>query len=1104
MSVTAGVGRILNGSGGDRVKRTNLLEFRGELWESVNDWFFGYTAVDYDWSDAADASKFAQWTFSADANMVAQVNVLPADHHVEIVGASGDADGLSNLREVHTIPETATWGVAHSQCEIVGSSYLTGNTLDEDRMDVKPQHGLCLRAQEDAKRRTIIAWHDVAFGLPQSINLGVWSGNLDGTGFLNRQINLAMELDENYTPTACEQTCDDDAGLVFDGTVANWSTPDHADLEVGAGDWCYKADVTISDWTPAAQTSIFSKYTTVGNQRSYRSYITTAGAPVVVTSSDGNGGASLTTITCDAAGTAIVAALSNGARRTLAVDYDADNGSGNRAVTFYLGETWMGPWTQLGATITVTGTSTPFNGTATMELGAVNGTLGERLNGRIHRFELRKARLDLDGDAGTAPVADVRPQWETDAVTSFTDHAGRTWTRAGTASLANTVVPTGTATIGTHTLRVGDRVNIGVGDELSVTALQRTNGQDCQCTLPGGHSMATGSLARLLFSSDSSFDGLFVVTVSGNTMTWVDAGTNTSGQTSTLWDQTWDRQTATVTAVSATTIDYSTFGMTNAAIPVAAFSKVQREFPYYMEMKVEGTVASVRCWGRHQSVPDWMDQDRALICDMAKAARTFNVTFRERTSNVATLTIGTHDLMIGDRINIASVEASFNATNRIVTAFTATTVSYANTGSDVGSTASSGTVSAVGSGTASAIIDNPCPVGSGRVGFVNAHLGTNDLSRCVYGPFFGDNDPASQVLALSLEAGTTPLDVAFSFPTPTAGQAGTPATPTPAVVPGAFAMPAAGESVGAGPAVVAQSFAAPQAVASAGSTVSPAVASLAFSLAQAVGSVGAGPAVVPSSFVLPAAAESVGAAPSVIARALTLPSAAVAVGAAPAVVPAAFAVPVVSLVTEGNVTALPAALAVVAAFPQAATLTGATVSPAVVAGLAALGQAGLSVGAGPSVLAQALGFPQATPETSGNVTVTPVVVAGSAVVPAVALNVAAVPSVLARALVIDQATVSLPAVVSPVVVARALALPGVTAVVDALPAPAVVAGALAFVQPAVGVTVGASVLGVLLVFPVTDSGQADPPAWLITAGGPWPAGLAADPLAQWAIGTIGE
>lgn len=754
MGVTTGKGRILNGSGADRIKRWNLTEFRGTLWDAATDWFLGYNSVDFDWKDVSDSTKFRTWVYTEANSIVTQIDIDTSNHEVTANAISGDIDGLSNKRELYVIDETATWGVAHAQCEIVGNMFYTGNSLDDDRLVIKPQHGIGLRAQEDTQRRTAIAWHDIAIGLPQSINLGVWSGNLDGSGFANRQAGIAMDLDDNYVQSANSQVCDDDAGLVFDGTAGNWESPDHADYEVTTGDWSVKVDVTMSDWTPAAQQSFFSKYNTVGAQRAYRLYITTTGQITVVGSTDGNGGASLSTFTLDAAGTAIVAALGNGARRTIAVDYDADNGASGRTVTFYLGESWTGPFTQLGAPITIaTASVTIFSGTALLELGAVNDGLGERLNGRIHQFVLRRVRLDLDSPNST-PSADVHVQKVTNAVTTFVDSVGKTWNRGGSSSivLANTTPPRGTVTIGTHQIIVGDRINIVNGGEYSITALQRTGGSACQCTLPGGHTVVTGSFVRLLFSSDSSFDGSFPVFVSGNTMTWTDAGSNVSGHTGLAWDNTYDRNTAIVTAVTATDVEYETFGLTNAAIELDANCRVYREFPYFMEMKLEGTVASVRCWGRHQTVPDWMDLTRALIADLSKASQVYTVTAATRTSNVIEATIGAHNLIIGERISMTAMsDSTFNQTNAIVTGITATTYTYADTGSDAGPGVT-GTATRLGTGTAATVISSPCPEGSGRVAFVGAHIGVNDKASCRYGPFFGDNDPFSLVINTSYNA----------------------------------------------------------------------------------------------------------------------------------------------------------------------------------------------------------------------------------------------------------------------------------------------------------------------------------------------------------------
>jgi len=68
-----------------------------------------------------------------------------------------------------------------------------------------------------------------------------------------------------------------------------------------------------------------------------------------------------------------------------------------------------------------------------------------------------------------------------------------------------------------------------------------------------------------------------------------------------------------------------------------------------------------------------------------------NVTNKALTTNVATLTVGTHLFQVGDNIKVADVDATFNG-NHIISAKTTTTISYPKTAADVPSASSSGTV----------------------------------------------------------------------------------------------------------------------------------------------------------------------------------------------------------------------------------------------------------------------------------------------------------------------------------------------------------------------------------------------------------------------------
>lgn len=67
------------------------------------------------------------------------------------------------------------------------------------------------------------------------------------------------------------------------------------------------------------------------------------------------------------------------------------------------------------------------------------------------------------------------------------------------------------------------------------------------------------------------------------------------------------------------------------------------------------------------------------------------VTNKALTSNVATLTVGTHLFQVGDSVTVAGVDATFNGTYTL-TAVNGTTISYAKTATDVPSAASTGSV----------------------------------------------------------------------------------------------------------------------------------------------------------------------------------------------------------------------------------------------------------------------------------------------------------------------------------------------------------------------------------------------------------------------------
>jgi len=500
----SGLARVLKSSRSP-VRLSNLMEFRGTAWEAMSDYFFGVSAVDYEWSDVADENRLTKWVYTQDGVAVSDATVDPALHELDI-GLTAGPDPISNQREMYTIPETATWGIAHALVEIKGEAYEAGMAL--------PQHGIGLRAQEDTVRRAIVAWHDVFIGNPHAINVGVWQGNLDGSGFTNRQGNANLDLKQIYN-------------------------------------------------------------------------------------------------------------ILSGAR--------------------------------------------------------VGGT-----------------------------------------VTAVTNVA--------------------------HGMVVDDYLNISWTREFAGATLNRASNV-VTATLGSGHQMQAGDIAFLFGAG--SFSGTHTVTSANATQVfWAQVGANEGGS-GTVKDRSSDvRQVQVTEIVNSTTFRYvdGKHDLTNLGTSTTAN---ERLFPYFMEMRVSGTVVQVRCWSRHQSIPVWNEPTRSFNIDLDKADRVYTVTAGSRTSGISTLTIGAHDFAVGNIITVDVTDASGDVANGFVTGITATEVRYWNPGTDNG-TLGTGTCTRHGGATTAADIATiPTPRGSGRVAVAAAHEGITQISHCSYGTIVGSNSYDSNLLPVS-------------------------------------------------------------------------------------------------------------------------------------------------------------------------------------------------------------------------------------------------------------------------------------------------------------------------------------------------------------------
>lgn len=192
--------------------------------------------------------------------------------------------------------------------------------------------------------------------------------------------------------------CGDDPTFYLElpGVAGNYaSTPDSAANSV-TGDLDLRVKVALDDWTPATLDALISKWDdTAANQRSYILYMRVTGFMELDFSSDG-------TAATGVQSTAAVPAT-DGAVIWVRVTLDGDDGGGNKVVKFYTSTDGVS-WTQLGATNTSAGTTTIFDGTAALEVGAYNpGGTSLVAKGKFYRAQVYNGiggTLVVDFDTG--------------------------------------------------------------------------------------------------------------------------------------------------------------------------------------------------------------------------------------------------------------------------------------------------------------------------------------------------------------------------------------------------------------------------------------------------------------------------------------------------------------------------------------------------------------------------------------------------------------------------------------------------------------------------------------------------------------------------------
>ncbi|MBX9392286.1 hypothetical protein K4749_01395 [Streptomyces sp. TRM72054] len=223
------------------------------------------------------------------------------------------------------------------------------------------------------------------------------------------------------------------------GSVALWlpgasldyaRTDDHADLDI-TGDIDVRFDATLLNWyigdealgggVASQRTELIGKYTASGQQSWLFSTVTEGYLHFEWTE---NGS------TTKSATSTVKLPLDTSARLAVRATLDVDNGAAGHNVTFYTSDSISGTWTQLGDTVTGSGTTSIFSSSAPVRIGDATNILHEEGIGRVHAAQVR------NGIGGTI-VANPDYTAQTSGTTSFVDSAGRTWTLVGNAEITN-------------------------------------------------------------------------------------------------------------------------------------------------------------------------------------------------------------------------------------------------------------------------------------------------------------------------------------------------------------------------------------------------------------------------------------------------------------------------------------------------------------------------------------------------------------------------------------------------------------------------------------------------------------------------------------------
>ena len=256
--------------------------------------------------------------------------------------------------------------------------------------------------------------------------------------------------------------------VTMPGTTGNYiDTPDTAALSI-TGDLDVRVKLSLDNW--GSNVDFFSKWGTTDGNVSWDFYTNTDSKLHFAASVNGH---FATLFTADSTA---AYAISNGATKWVRATLKANNGAGGADVKFYLSDDGN-TWTQLGSTVTFTGTKSIFDSTAPLAAFGIGG--GASGPGKLYAAEV------LNGINGTRVADFEATDLDPTNPSAYTDTVGVPWTFHGSAWHADTATDLAMpGTVGNY-LDAPDSTALSITGDIDLRAkVQLNNWSPANCIAP--------------------------------------------------------------------------------------------------------------------------------------------------------------------------------------------------------------------------------------------------------------------------------------------------------------------------------------------------------------------------------------------------------------------------------------------------------------------------------------------------------------------------------------------------------------------------------------------------------------------------------------------